>query len=176
MSPTVPQFILFAHARSGGSNLLKALQLHPLLRIAEEPFHEKYHVWHPDDRWGAGPSDRLSRGGGSEADVCGSSCTAAGGGVADAPGVETPRTHPGVCRPTPGNGDQATRSTPDVCGGRVSADCAVWPVCGGPVEYLFREAVGGASDRPHTGITPAPTWRGLPAIDKLGQWPAIVEE
>ncbi len=50
MSPTAPKFILFAHARSGSSNLLKALQLHPWLRIAEEPFHEKYHVWHPDER------------------------------------------------------------------------------------------------------------------------------
>src|SRR5215475_6736080 len=50
MSLTVPKFILFAHARSGSSNLLEALQLHSLLLIAEEPFHEKYHVWHPDER------------------------------------------------------------------------------------------------------------------------------
>jgi hypothetical protein len=43
------KLIFFAHARSGSSNLLKALQLHPSLRIAEEPFHEKYHEWNPDE-------------------------------------------------------------------------------------------------------------------------------
>lgn len=43
------QFVLFAHGRGGSSNLLKILQLHPSLRVAEEPFHKKYHEWHPDE-------------------------------------------------------------------------------------------------------------------------------
>ncbi|MEJ7809527.1 MAG: hypothetical protein WKG32_03835 [Gemmatimonadaceae bacterium] len=47
--PALPNFILFAHARSGSSNLLKALQLHPRLRIAEEPFHHQYDEWNPGE-------------------------------------------------------------------------------------------------------------------------------
>ncbi len=44
-----PHFILFAHARSGSSNLLKTLQLHPGLRISEEPFHPLYSQWNADE-------------------------------------------------------------------------------------------------------------------------------
>ncbi len=47
-SPLDP-FVLFAQARSGSSNLLKALQLNPQLQIAEEPLHEKYREWHPEE-------------------------------------------------------------------------------------------------------------------------------
>ncbi len=46
---TVPHFVIFAHARSGSSNLLRAMQLHPRLRIAEEPFHERYASWNPGE-------------------------------------------------------------------------------------------------------------------------------
>ncbi|MCB9965842.1 MAG: sulfotransferase domain-containing protein [Rhodospirillales bacterium] len=42
-------FIIFAHARSGSTNLSRALQCHPDLHIAEEPFHEKYHEWNPNE-------------------------------------------------------------------------------------------------------------------------------
>ena len=42
-------FAVFAQARSGSSTLLKALQCHPQLRILEEPFHDKYHLWNPDE-------------------------------------------------------------------------------------------------------------------------------
>lgn len=43
------KFVLFAHPRSGSSNLLRILQLHPGLRIAEEPFHPKYKIWNPSE-------------------------------------------------------------------------------------------------------------------------------
>jgi hypothetical protein len=51
MSPGAPieKFVIYAHARSGSSNLLEALQLHPGLHIAEEPFHEKYALWNPGE-------------------------------------------------------------------------------------------------------------------------------
>jgi hypothetical protein len=44
-----PKFVLFAHPRSGSSTLLRVLQSHPRLRVAEEPFHEKYQEWTPDE-------------------------------------------------------------------------------------------------------------------------------
>lgn len=44
------RFFLFAHPRSGSSNLFEALQLHPLLSIIEEPFNEGFQRWRPDER------------------------------------------------------------------------------------------------------------------------------
>jgi hypothetical protein len=44
------RFVLFAHPRSGSSNLFEALQLHPLLSILEEPFNEGFARWRPDER------------------------------------------------------------------------------------------------------------------------------
>ena len=43
------QLIFFAHARSGSSSLLKILQLHPDLHLVEEPFHEDFASWGPDN-------------------------------------------------------------------------------------------------------------------------------
>lgn len=43
-------FVLFAHPRSGSSNLFEALQLHPRLSILEEPFNEGFPRWRPDER------------------------------------------------------------------------------------------------------------------------------
>lgn len=43
------RLILFAHARSGSSSLLKILQLHPDLHLVEEPFHESFASWSPDN-------------------------------------------------------------------------------------------------------------------------------
>ena len=42
--------VIFAHARSGSTSLVRSLNLHPDLNIAEEPFHPKYSLWHPDER------------------------------------------------------------------------------------------------------------------------------
>lgn len=42
--------VIFAHARSGSTSLVRSLNLHPDLTLAEEPFHPKYGVWHPDER------------------------------------------------------------------------------------------------------------------------------
>jgi hypothetical protein len=42
-------FIIFAQARSGSTVLYRALQLHPQLHLALEPFHWKYHSWNPDE-------------------------------------------------------------------------------------------------------------------------------
>jgi LPS sulfotransferase NodH len=50
MHEPVSPFILFAHARSGSNNLAACLNAHPAVRVAEEPFHEKYSVWHPGQR------------------------------------------------------------------------------------------------------------------------------
>jgi hypothetical protein len=44
------RFVLFAHPRSGSSNLFEALQLHPRLSILEEPFNEGFSSWYPDER------------------------------------------------------------------------------------------------------------------------------
>ena len=41
------KFIIFAHARSGSTSLTRALDLHPALKLAEEPFSKKYSLWHP---------------------------------------------------------------------------------------------------------------------------------
>lgn len=43
------KFVLFAHPRSGSSNLYEALQLHPDLDILEEPFNEGFNRWRPDE-------------------------------------------------------------------------------------------------------------------------------
>lgn len=39
------RLIVFAHPRSGSTNLLRVLQLHPELDLLEEPFNEKHAVW-----------------------------------------------------------------------------------------------------------------------------------
>lgn len=44
------KLIIFAHARSGSSSLYRLLQLHPSLHIAEEPFHDGYQAWNPDEK------------------------------------------------------------------------------------------------------------------------------
>lgn len=41
--------ILFAHPRSGSSSLFQILQLHPQLRILEEPFNEDFVRWSPEN-------------------------------------------------------------------------------------------------------------------------------
>lgn len=49
MSATCSPFVLFAQARSGSTVLCRALQLHPQLRVALEPFQSNYHTWKPDE-------------------------------------------------------------------------------------------------------------------------------
>lgn len=49
MSDEGHRFVLFAHPRSGSTNLLQALRQHPEIRIAEEPFHKCYHSWVRDE-------------------------------------------------------------------------------------------------------------------------------
>ena len=44
------KFIIFAHARSGSTNLTRSLNLHPDLKVVEEPFHERYSTWHPGEK------------------------------------------------------------------------------------------------------------------------------
>ncbi len=43
------RFILFAHPRSGSTNLANLLNLHPYLSILVEPFHENFHLWSPNN-------------------------------------------------------------------------------------------------------------------------------
>jgi hypothetical protein len=42
--------LLFAHPRSGSSNLYQIMRLHPALEILEEPFNENYVNWHPENK------------------------------------------------------------------------------------------------------------------------------
>ena len=42
--------LLFAHPRSGSSNLYRILQLHPALEILEEPFNEDFVNWQPENK------------------------------------------------------------------------------------------------------------------------------
>jgi len=42
--------LLFAHPRSGSSNLYQILQLHPALEILEEPFNENFVNWQPENK------------------------------------------------------------------------------------------------------------------------------
>ena len=42
--------LLFAHPRSGSSSLFQILDLHPKLRILEEPFNENYVKWKPGNK------------------------------------------------------------------------------------------------------------------------------
>jgi hypothetical protein len=44
------KLILFAHARSGSSNLYQILQLHPSLNVLEEPFNEGFTSWSPNNK------------------------------------------------------------------------------------------------------------------------------
>jgi hypothetical protein len=47
---TTSKFILFAHARSGSTSLTRSLNLHPDVKVAEEPFAKKYSQWHRRER------------------------------------------------------------------------------------------------------------------------------
>ncbi len=49
MTAKCDPFVLFAQARSGSSNLLRVLQLHPQLHVAEEPFQQKFPLWNPGE-------------------------------------------------------------------------------------------------------------------------------
>lgn len=49
------KLLLFAHPRSGSSNLYRILQRHPALDILEEPFNENFVTWQ------TGNPDYLSR-------------------------------------------------------------------------------------------------------------------
>jgi hypothetical protein len=42
--------VLFAHPRSGSTNLYQVLQAHPALHILEEPFNEHYASWQPGNQ------------------------------------------------------------------------------------------------------------------------------
>lgn len=44
------KFIIFAHARSGSTNLAQVLREHPSIKIASEPFHRDYHKINPDEK------------------------------------------------------------------------------------------------------------------------------
>jgi hypothetical protein len=44
------RILLFAHPRSGSSNLYQILQLHPMLEILEEPFNENFVDWQPGNK------------------------------------------------------------------------------------------------------------------------------
>ena len=44
------RLILFAHPRSGSSNLYQILQLHPALTILEEPFNEGFTSWDANNK------------------------------------------------------------------------------------------------------------------------------
>lgn len=44
------KFILFAHARSGSTSLARALNAHPGIKLAEEPFSQKYSQWNPGEK------------------------------------------------------------------------------------------------------------------------------
>jgi len=44
------RIIFFTHPRSGSSSLYQILQLHPALRILEEPFNENYTHWNPHNK------------------------------------------------------------------------------------------------------------------------------
>ncbi len=44
------RIVIFAQARSGSTVLYRALQLHPQLKLALEPFHGSYHSWNPGER------------------------------------------------------------------------------------------------------------------------------
>ena len=45
-----PRFIIFAHARSGSTNLSIVLEQYPQLKIASEPFHRDYFSLHNDEK------------------------------------------------------------------------------------------------------------------------------
>ena len=49
MSVPLKPFVIFAQPRTGSTTLLRALQLHPQLHIAEEPFWDRYQELHPDE-------------------------------------------------------------------------------------------------------------------------------
>ncbi|MBN2172749.1 MAG: hypothetical protein JW731_01365 [Bacteroidales bacterium] len=44
------KFIIFAHARSGSTNLGICLDQHPEIEVIGEPFHQSYQKWHPTER------------------------------------------------------------------------------------------------------------------------------
>jgi|GEM_PF-1747017 len=49
MDPNL-RVVFFAHPRSGSSSLYQILQLHPALNILEEPFHENFTRWYPEQK------------------------------------------------------------------------------------------------------------------------------
>jgi hypothetical protein len=43
------QFVIFAHARSGSTSFVRALERHPRIRILNEPFSDTFRTWNPND-------------------------------------------------------------------------------------------------------------------------------
>ena len=41
------RFVVFAHARSGSTSFVRALERHPRIRVLNEPFSETFQQWHP---------------------------------------------------------------------------------------------------------------------------------
>jgi hypothetical protein len=41
------RFVIFAHARSGSTSFMRALERHPRIRVLNEPFSETFKQWHP---------------------------------------------------------------------------------------------------------------------------------
>jgi hypothetical protein len=41
------RFVVFAHARSGSTSFVRALERHPRVRVLNEPFSETFNEWHP---------------------------------------------------------------------------------------------------------------------------------
>ena len=41
------RFVVFAHARSGSTSFVRALERHPRIRVLNEPFSETFKQWHP---------------------------------------------------------------------------------------------------------------------------------
>lgn len=44
------RFVVFAHARSGSTSFVRALERHPRIRILNEPFSETFTTWNPGER------------------------------------------------------------------------------------------------------------------------------
>lgn len=50
MTPSITRTVIFAHPRTGSSNLTYALNLHPQVNLADGPFWHGYGAAHPDER------------------------------------------------------------------------------------------------------------------------------
>ena len=44
------RFVVFAHARSGSTSFVRALERHPRIRVLNEPFSETFTKWNPGER------------------------------------------------------------------------------------------------------------------------------